>query len=188
MVKKRLTIKTQPRRKGDFKPVLISGAIGAVVGVLLANYLPREKQRSLGFTVSNTYNRLSDKQGKKDRTSRKKLLLLGTIAGGIIGLTAYTIISNRHGKKGIIQSVKEAGESAVERIQAVDWADVAGQVVESLSDKLHEAEDNLDEDQDEDFEEEEEEEGPIASEKVQKIVDWAILGLNVWQNLKKRRR
>lgn len=200
MVKKRSTSR-RLKTNDDFQeshltPLLLSAAAGAIIGALVAVYKPNQNARTWGFTVSNTYNKLSDKledisQPKKSvkQTSHKKILWLGAIAGGVVGLTAVTLLSQKHGGKkggGIIDSIKDAGHSAVESIQSIDWMDVAEHVADSVGEKIGANEEDSEEDNEyEDEIEDEESEG--SHDKVQSIVDLAILGLNIWQNLKKRR-
>lgn len=183
MVKKSVRI-TRVKREStsNIAPLLISAAAGALIGVIVAANRSKQKPRSLGFTLSNTYNKLSDQaeQLANRKSSSKKMLWLGAIAGGVIGLTAITLLSDSKGKKGhgLVNGLKDAGHAAVEGFQSINWSDLVENVADSVVDKLQEGEEDEDE-------EEELEEGP--SNKIQSIVDWAILGLNVWQNIKKGR-
>jgi hypothetical protein len=180
MVKKRVTIKRQVQRETEVTPLLISAAVGTLIGFYVSHYLKDGKKRPLGFTLTNTYNKLGDKR------SNKKLLWLGAIAGGIIGITAFTLLGPKSflGQKvhDVTDSIKEAGESAVNRIRKVDWGNVAEQLVESVAEGLDEGEEDEEDDDDEI-----DEDNGFNEEKIRKIVDWAVLGLNVWNNLKKRR-
>jgi len=201
MVKKRPIIKRQKtsheqHQDNHLTPLLISAAAGAIIGALVAIYKPDQNARMWGFTVSNTYNKLSDSledvgyaaKGTK-KSSNKKILWLGAIAGGVIGLTAVTLLSNKNGRKkgaGFLDSIKGVGQSAVQSIQSIDWMDVAEHVADSVGEKIGGNEDE-EEEEEEDQESEEEEIDNETSSKIQSIVNLGILGLNIWQNLKKRR-
>ncbi len=88
-------------------------------------------------------------------------IVLGAICAGLIGATAIYTLSQK----------KSSHQSFAERWGTSKWSNMAKCVVDAVSSKLHEQE-----------EEHDEHRNPI-----QNAMDWAEIGLNLWQEFKKRR-
>lgn len=88
-------------------------------------------------------------------------LILGIIGAGLLGASAVYAIS---------QKTSHGRESFADRWGTAKWSEMAKYVIDTVSDKLQGSDESS------------ESHHPIAN-----IVDWASMGLNLWQEIKKRR-
>lgn len=105
-------------------------------------------------TMENIYEAAANAFSRNGKISNKNLVL-GILGAGLLGASAVYFAAQNSSKQGIMGQLK-AGK----------WSDIAQNVIETVSDKLHEKE---------------------GSHAVQNVMDWASMGLNLWQEIKKRR-
>jgi gas vesicle protein len=183
--------------KFDVKPLLITAAAGALVGVVLTALLKSQKGPSLRKGLTDKYNEIKEEyiDAPKPHCRGKNLATLGLVAGSVVGAASIYLYSTKSGQKlckeikkacdhssqmCLTEGLKLAGFAATENIKGFDWLDFAKQIGEKLQGEVTdpEAEEEL---------EEVEEETTGKFEKVQDVVKLAVLGLQIWQNLKNRR-
>ncbi len=104
-------------------------------------------------------------------------MLIGAVGGGILGAAAILLLATKDKEDccGITQKIKQAGESAKKKFKPLDWIETAKDLIQAFQDKAG------------DVVEEVEEKGEQGKQYLSNIVDWASLGLRVWQNTKSRR-
>ncbi len=95
------------------------------------------------------------------RKSSNRNLILGVVGAGLLGVSAMYALSQRNDHP-----------SFGERWKTSKWSDMAKLVVDSVSEQLHT-------------------DGSSHSHNghhpVQNVLDWAVMGLNLWQEIQKRR-
>jgi hypothetical protein len=155
--------------------LLLCAAAGAiVVGAIAVALTRREKS-----TVSDFKDSVTDylPPPPKGIFGDHPFLLLGVIAGSILGASfLYCQQGKKDSSKGFACSLKEAGKAATKNFQNIDWAELAKDFAETVRERVNpEAED-----------EEIELPNPNANqERFQNVLDWAVLGLRLWNNLKR---
>lgn len=113
-------------------------------------------------SAENIYTAASHAFAKAGKVPSRNLIL-GVIGAGLLGAAAVYALSQK----------SEDNEGFLDKWKTSKWSDMAKLVVDSVSNKLH---------GDEDAEINEEDHSPF-----QNIIDWAAVGLNLWQEIKKRR-
>jgi gas vesicle protein len=165
----------------DFiKGVLVGGILGGIAGVLAAPKSGEELREDLsenydclkgkckGLKEKTQYyaNALSEKvRGSDDdeeEPNHKTPFLVGGTLGALTGAVAAALLAPHAGKK----LRKILGEKA-EDLKETDWKDFLGSLVENLSSTVS---------------------NEKVSNTVNEIAQWANLGLNVLQGIKKGRR
>lgn len=121
-------------------------------------------------------------------------LLIGSIAGGVLGALAGLLLAPKAGselRQDIVDAYEDMSERAQDlayqakkqgkgamknvRSQANDWVDLAKQVVDYLSDEIEETTEEV------------VAEGRRQGSRIQDAAEWASLGFRLWQGMKKRR-
>lgn len=106
---------------------------------------------------------------KKHIPNLSSYLTVGAIAGTVISALALSLYSSGHkGPESLAQRIKIAGRTAKQNIQSIDWFETAKEALDAIKER---------------FESEYEERSPQG----RNALDWAIFGLNLLQNVKKRR-
>ena len=101
-------------------------------------------------------------------------LLLGAIGAGILGITTILVFSKTH------HDEADKIKGLANDLKSVDWAALAKQAKDGVNSILEELE------RDGEAVEREIKHGP-HSNVAQDVVDWAVLGLRLWQSVKKKR-
>ncbi len=182
------TVKKEVRSNNEVSNLLLSAAAGGVLGAAAALLLAPKAGAQLRQDILDTYSDVSDKtQDLVDVASRyvsqpkrssngRLLLLIGAIGGGLLGASAGRLLSNNEKlEPSFTRRMTQAGKSFAEN--SVDWIDTAKDVLNTLSQTIHQDGQQAEE------ADEEEEKNPLRE-----VINWANLGFQVWQNLSKRRR
>lgn len=192
--------------------LLISAAAGSVVGATAALLLAPKSGEKLRKDISDTYHNVTDKaqdfandfaqkgqkaaslaadyaENVKDSTSQflsksrsgsnsRLSLLAGALGGALLGATAVLIAAPRESEEEIgsfTNKIKDAGKSVTENLHSIDWFETAKEIFSAINEKIHHHNGETAE--------------PIEEEnesRLNEALEWAALGLRVWQNLKKR--
>lgn len=174
--------------------MLIGAAAGSVLGATTALLLAPESGEELRQDICDAYYDMSDKAKemahdvaeranerakgavapylKRNHSHTNRNMLIGALGGTLLGVTAYLLMSKKEADLSTIASrIKLVRHSAKKNLNS--WMQTANEVVQSLSQHLAEK----DEDEDED-------EHPNQGSN---LMDWAIFGLKLLQNVKRRR-
>lgn len=117
----------------------------------------------------------------------KPLLLAGTIGGTLLGVSLFYLMNRNHKKQNtnffgkaahVMDSIKEAANSATETVKSSDWFDTLKEVLEVINEKAQE---------------DGESDSPRSrsygnSNNIQQAIELGLNGYRFWQNLKKKRR
>ena len=138
--------------------------------------------------LRDIYNAPSSLAGK-DFSSAKTKVLIGAIAGGILGTSALIYLNGKsspHDEKKESskndrhdsQSEQSFLENAKEQVKSVNWSDILAGFVETLHEKInHNSEEST-----------EETKAKIPFEhQTKEIVEWVTLGFDLWKTIQKRR-
>lgn len=176
-------------------PVVLGAAAGCVIGAAAAFFLaPKQKRHKFTQGIDDIYDQITDaaedyghealEKGRnaynlardsagnicsaasqifsKAGKNTNRNLILGLIGAGLLGAsTVYALSQN--------SSVEE---SFADRWKTSKWSEIAKLFVDTVSEKLHGDESDV----------HEEHHNPV-----QNVIDWAAIGLNLWQEIKKRR-
>lgn len=132
----------------------------------------------------------------EDEDNGTRDLLIGGLAGSIIGAVAGLLLAPKSGEdlrddlidtyhdvsektQGIANGMSKQGKTFVKtaRSRANKWLDLAQQVVEELTEKVQDTSEDLTE----------RAKQTLNSNHLNDIMDWASLGLRVWKGLKAKR-
>src|SRR5262249_19291617 len=98
-------------------------------------------------------------------------LLIGALAGGALGAATIYALAKRKEEANFAQRIKSAGR----KIGSVDWFDTAKNVLETIQNRIN-------------VHNESEVEGDVRlHNKLRDAIEFAHLGLRLWENIKKRR-
>lgn len=192
----------------DLSNLLIGAAVGSVIGAATALLFAPESGKALRSDIYDTCHDVGEKaqdfakqaidMGHKayDMTndyaetarnhyfpSQKKSginrhLVIGALGGTLLGVAAY-LISTKSDDEEEIRSmagkIKLAGKTAKESLTSIDWIETAKEAIQALSHKLHGEE------------EESSERYEKASAGGPDLINWAVFGLKLLQNVKRRR-
>lgn len=100
--------------------------------------------------------------------SSKVPLLVGAIGAGILGISAALILTSKNTSE--LKKVK----GAAKELSSIDWHHLANQLKEGVHSLVEERSEEV---------EEEISKSPLVNE----VLDWAVLGIRLWNNMKKRR-
>lgn len=195
--------------------LFISAAAGSVIGATAALLLAPKSGRKFRKDLYETYEDLSEKGqefiddtvkkghraartaadmaenfkdsakefiGQAPEASNPNInLLIGAIGGGLLGAAAIYLLAPKgeEEEESFAQKVKSAGRSATENLRSVDWVETAKDIVETIHNKVSSHHHNGSE-----VEEEVQEQG---HNKIHDVIEFASLGLRLWENIKKRR-
>lgn len=186
------------------KNLCLSAAAGGFIGMAAALFLAPKTGRGLRKQIVRTYEDLSEKGqdfaedvlergqnavsaatgyagalkstllGKVSNGSNTNLnLLIGAIGGGVLGAAAVMMLASADSEEntlnGITHRIKEAGKG-------IHWVDAARDIMDTIKNKVYHSNELADE-------EESGSEHPVLHD----VLDWATLGLRVWQNIKTKR-
>jgi gas vesicle protein len=199
-------VKVKPRNKKPLTPpepstneqvsnIALGAAAGCLIGAAAALFFaPKPKGHKFTRALDSMYDQVSDTaqeyaheamdkghkiyDNAKDSIdhichaasdafssySTNRNIVLGIIGAGLIGASAVYALSQRS---------SEEEEGLVDKIKACNWLDVAKFVADKFSGKSQEEDDS--EDNEEHY------------HPVHRMMDWAMTGLNIWQEMKKRR-
>lgn len=113
-------------------------------------------------SAEDIYSAASNAFSKAGKSSNRNLIL-GIVGAGLLGASAVYALSQQFG---------DDHETLAEKWKTSKWSDMAKFVVDTVSHKLHD---------------EEEEDHDEHHNPVQNVLDWAAVGMNIWQQIKKRR-
>lgn len=173
--------------------LLIGAAAGSVLGATTALLFAPESGEELRQDICDAYCDASDKAkgiahqviDRANETAKgaspflprrhshsNRNLLIGALGGTLLGVTAYLLLNSKEGDIGTLAGkIKRVKHSAKKNLNS--WMQTANEVVQSLSQHIE----GQDEDEDED-------EHPHQGSN---LMDWAIFGLKLLQNVKRRR-
>lgn len=192
----------RPHQQTEVSHLLLSAAAGGLVGLAAALLFAPKAGSRLRQDLLDTYQDILDKGGKaascaadyaeelKDTAAsympRSKPkdsnlpIIIGALGGAILGTAAaYLAIPKDEEEEAhsITEKLRGASKSVADNIQSIDWIGTAKDVLSALNEKVNH---NHNGSKAEPLEE-------IAEENnLDEILDWASLGLRVWQNIKKR--
>ncbi len=170
-VDKKLKLASSPSSQ-----LLISAVAGGILGATAALLLTTNSGTKLRRNIFETCKGIHPhtQEVEKDKYSRASLCL-GALAGCVLGAgLIYYLRSNREEiEESMGHKIKEASKAVVNN--ATDWIETAKDVVDTIHEKVHQ------------FDEEVETEAEEASTNLNEILEWAQLGLRVWNNLQKRK-
>lgn len=105
---------------------------------------------------------------KKVEPNLYNYLTIGALAGTVISALALSVYSSKYeGSESLAHRIKAAGKTAKNNLQSIDWFETAKEALDSIKDRVESAY-----------------EGRRSGHSA---LDWAIFGLNLLQNVKKRR-
>lgn len=178
--------------------ILISGVAGAIIGAAAGLCLaPKTKEHHFSDEIYKKYQDVTkmlngleeniEEKGKmafntaacyaadiKDNAcdlmdkvqNIKTPLLMGALGAGILGASALLYLSSKN-------TTGHKASNLTSHIQSVDWKNVLKEVVEILNNNS---------------EENREDEGKESdSDAANNAIEWAMLGLRLWKNMKERR-
>ena len=179
-----------PFLSNGMSTIAIGAAAGCVIGAAAALLLaPKPKRHRFTQGLDNIYDHISDTaqgyasgayekgqtafQGAKESAEnlcsaacdvlagggKNRNLVLGILGAGLLGASAIYMMSQK------------SSDSLSERWGASKWSDMAKFVVDVVSDKLQG----------------EEAHHHGGHNPINHVLDWAMTGLNLWQEIKKRR-
>lgn len=170
--RKRNAIKANKEEHEETGHFLLSAAAGALVGAIAVYALTRKNNSTVNEYKESISDYFNPPAPSKSSTSHP-LLILGAIAGTILGASLLYYQQAKCTKaKGFACSIKEAAKN----FQNLDWIDIAKEFAETLREKANP-----------DAEEEEIEiPRPQAHQnRLNDVIDWAVIGLRLWNNLKR---
>lgn len=171
--------------------IAIGAAAGCVIGAAAALFLvPKKKGYHLTEELESLYDQFSDTAGEyahgalekgqkayktaknsagnicsaashifsKPGNNSNRNLILGIIGAGVLGASAVYALTQE----------SNHGKSFMDKWKTSKWSEMAELVVDTVSSKLNDGESN-------------------AHHPIQNVMDWAVTGLNLWQEIKKRR-
>lgn len=123
------------------------------------------------------YEKASDYVGngkKKTHFGSQNHVIAGALGGGILGIATYLLLTSRLGSEheecsSFSNRFMKVGKTAKENLRSVDWFETAREVVDAVKKKI-----------DPEYVEE------AHPNRMQSALDWAVLGLHLLQNVKKR--
>lgn len=173
--------------------LLISGVAGSLIGATTALLLAPKSGEKLRRDISNVYSDLTDKTQEmaediRDRTSKyisppekNSYLLTGAISGALLGATLAFLLTQEKEDNSYLcdikDKIKESAQSMASNITSMDWLDTAKDVVNEINDKIHHHNGSNATKHAEHY----------TDNVINKALDFAIVGLEVWQKMKKRR-
>lgn len=148
--------------------VAAAGILGATAALLLAPKAGNKLRKDIYDAGCQAFDQCEENNSKTP-------LIIGAIAGGLLGASLIYFLSNREeaASNNIGSKIKSVGKTVVNN--ATDWIETAKDVVDNIHDKVHQ------------FDEEVEEKTEKASTSIDDIMEWAQLGLRVWNNIQKRK-
>ena len=190
--------------------LFLSAAAGGIVGLSAALLMAPKSGQKLRNDIYETYEDLTERgqdlahdiahKGKraahaaacyaedlKDSASSlleresttNRNIMIGVIGGGLLGAAAVLLMNqNSDDEESLSHRLREAGRSAKENIQSMDWVDTAKEILETINNKVNPLHNGSISEAVEDFQE---------RHGLQDVLKWANMGLNLWQNVKKRR-
>lgn len=99
-------------------------------------------------------------------------LIIGAVAGGCLGAAAIYLLSSKENEVDFAQKIRAAGS----KISSTNWLDTARNVLDTIQQKVNGQHNGS-----------EMEEGVHGHNKMQEVLEFASLGLRLWENIKKRR-
>jgi gas vesicle protein len=190
--------KHRPVVNHDMSPMVMGAAAGCLLGAAAALFLvPKPKRHRFTENLDHLYDQVTGTAGdyahgavEKSQRALKGArnaagniygaasqafnktgkninsnLLLGILGAGILGASAVYVLS---------QKETEEHKSFAKQWGVGKWTEIAKLVFDSVSNKLQ-------------GEEEEESSHGKSHNPVQNVLDWAMVGLDLWQEIKKRR-
>lgn len=125
-------------------------------------------------------------QQVEEEENHAKDFLIGGLAGGIVGAVIGLLLAPKAGED-LRQDLTDTYEDVSERTQAFakssqskanHWLDIAKEVVDGLTDDVHDrGEQVIDRAK-----------GLVNNKRIRDVMDWAALGVRVWQKAKKSKR
>lgn len=125
-----------------------------------------------------------EEEEEEDNSARD--FLIGGLAGGVVGAALGLLLAPKAGEE-LREELKDKFEDVNDRAQAFakssqskanEWLDLAREVVDHLTDEAHEkGEEFVDKAK-----------GLINHKRIHDVMDWAALGIRVWQRAKKSKR
>lgn len=144
-----------------------------------------EKAQDWSHNMSEKSQEYADMLAGKKKKNSKNILIVGAIAGGIIGVTAAVLFTTESGKDAknallhtfqsltdkthnIANNIQNTTQDVVENLEdrVSSWVKIAQKLVKNLDQKVphHEIEEGI---------------------TIDKVLDWTILGIRLFQSLKK---
>ena len=191
--------------------LLLSAAGGGVIGATAALLLAPKSGHRLRREIYDTYQSVSEraqdlahdvaKKGHKaasyaanyaetvkdqashllpssnEKGSYSVPLIVGAVSGAILGATAIFSLAEerKSSKEGFTDRMVHAGKAVADNFQSINWIDAAKEVVSAIQEKVtdspHFASRELRE----------------KTENLNHVLEWASLGVRLWNNVKKGR-
>jgi gas vesicle protein len=169
--------------------LLICGAVGSLIGAAAALLLAPKSGMKLRRDISNVYEDLFDKTHEiaddiKERTSdfisrpeKNTYLLTGAAGGAVLGAAIAYLLTQENDKSSYFEAWKDKIKDSAQAVENMDWVETAKDFVTDIHDAIHH------------------QNGSTLKKTVNqgqenvinKVLDWAVVGLQVWDKVKKRR-
>lgn len=125
-----------------------------------------------------------EEEEEEDNSGRD--FLIGGIAGGVVGAALGLLLAPKAGEE-LRQEIRDKYDDVSDRTQAFakssqskanEWLDLAREVVDHFTEEAHEKGEEL----------VDRAKGLINHQRIHDVMDWAALGIRVWQRAKKAKR
>ncbi len=180
---------TQEREStSHISDLLICGAVGSLIGASAALLLAPKSGEKLRRDITHAYCDLTDKTQEfadeiKERTSefishpeKEGFLLAGAISGALLGGVITYLLTQQNKTSSTFDEWREKLKNTTQSISSMDWIETAKEVLSEINEKIHHHNGSTVKKNRE-----------KSENTINTILDWADLGLQVWNKVNNRR-